>query len=516
MSVTTAGEPSGAGNHETDIVAVDTSSDDVVEVVTTAQEPVFASAEASELDIEEGAAHTHAAACADGSSSEVPVSTPGRDITKISFHKAAFTVAKAAEPVVNVGAAILGASPVVKGNRQGINEADKNADVGTLSSAWQHNLLMINAKKQIVVRFRPEMRPIPGLPMPHAMLTVLCAGTPQDATCYERMRDRILDVFAHRRVNNIFTFVAILVTIAVCGFGLLIAWTMLGLYLGVENGMTETLDKCGGHKIVDAKSVPKGDDNEYVANFCNLNQWWFNLCIKAFVVLFSYINFLPIPWRIACYAHVWHSHRNSEAGFDFYGRPTPALWFNIEKRKRRWISICLNLAYICHFLSLVGHLIFWEYIEGQSWQGGLAQNLPFAASIGFQMAAGIGQGKAESKLIKEHPEKFPPRPGKYLYAAYQKWRSGEEKGSLYTIIRKEFSNFQSVAKERTSAKALTGIVKTPVVQKKSFARIRRFSTSAKVAAEREQAQRTVEAPADAAVLAEEAAPAEGQSATDPA
>ena len=46
-----------------------------------------------------------------------------------------------------------------------------------------------------------------------------------------------------------------------------------------------------------------------VPTFCTYNQTIFNMCIKAFVILFSYINFLPIPWRLAIFHHAWCSSR---------------------------------------------------------------------------------------------------------------------------------------------------------------------------------------------------------------
>jgi hypothetical protein len=224
-------------------------------------------------------------------------------------------------------------------------------------------------------------------------------------------------------------------------------------------------------------------DGRYVSPFCNLNQYWFNACIKAFTILFSYINFLPIPWRweaphgtppphphgtppphprgthpmavgppaphaslhvhpschhthaltvvrsrvallqylvlsarcgrlgmnahtvpppppwraateplslirsdlrcvcvcacvcaylrvCVCTCAVFCSNRSSDAGVDFYGRPTDVLWFNIERRVRKRIAIGLNLAWICHFTSLTTHLVWPEYIQGQTWPAG--------------------------------------------------------------------------------------------------------------------------------------------------
>ena len=110
-------------------------------------------------------------------------------------------------------------------------------------------------------------------------------------------------------------------------------------------------------------------------------RWWFNTCIKAFVVLFSYINFLPIPWRVSCFHHVYCSRRPSEEGVDFYGRPTDALWFNLSKATRRKISLGLNLAWMCHFAALATHIVWPEYIEGQTWPAVLYHNLPMVPQL---------------------------------------------------------------------------------------------------------------------------------------
>ena len=37
----------------------------------------------------------------------------------------------------------------------------------------------------------------------------------------------------------------------------------------------------------------------------HFTQFWFDLCIKAFVILFCYINSLPIPWRVPIAVHVF-------------------------------------------------------------------------------------------------------------------------------------------------------------------------------------------------------------------
>jgi hypothetical protein len=36
---------------------------------------------------------------------------------------------------------------------------------------------------------------------------------------------------------------------------------------------------------------------------CSQNQRWFRRSVMGFAVLFSYVNFLPIPWRISILVH---------------------------------------------------------------------------------------------------------------------------------------------------------------------------------------------------------------------
>ena len=292
---------------------------------------------------------------------------------------------------------------------------------------------------------------------------------------------------------------------------------------------------------------------ELHATYCTDNQFWFNASIKAFVVLvtpkptrqlqpcttcdllhspspplvrvmrpedsrvspasrpharypsptfqFSYINFLPIPWRLAILHHDTCSPRRTDDGVDFYGRPTEALWFNIpcarlhgirthvpsllmpsncpchptahaipahaaysiaptlapigsavastigstigRHRRRRTIAVLLNLAYALHFLTLAMHAVYGSFIEGQTWPGAFAQNSPFLLSIATAIAGGVLQGKAEDALIAGNPDVYPPRPAAYLKHALRAWWHSEEKGlTLSRAVRKELQSFR--------------------------------------------------------------------------
>ena len=203
---------------------------------------------------------------------------------------------------------------------------------------------------------------------------------------FEQARDSVLGVFASPRMSKLFLILAVLVSLMVIGFGLVIIWAMLGLYFEIPNGWEGTLDVCRDSigwnaTSMAGTSVPIGEDGEFVTNFCNLNQWWFNTCVKAFVVLFSYINFLPVPWRLSCAHHVFCSHRANHDGVDFYGRDTDALWFNIPRSSRRRIAVGLNLAWVFHFVCLAMHIVWPEFVDGQIWPLILYHNLPLVLSF---------------------------------------------------------------------------------------------------------------------------------------
>jgi hypothetical protein len=137
------------------------------------------------------------------------------------------------------------------------------------------------------------------------------------------------------------------------------------------------------------------------------------------VVLFSYINFLPIPWSLAILHHSWCSNRFREPeyrrdpdeglqiiGFDFYGveivhtAENESIWFCLPRAKRRLIALLLNGAWAFHFACLAMHFVYQSYLEGQTWPGAFWQNIFFLLSIGSQMGAYQVQDRAEAQLRK--------------------------------------------------------------------------------------------------------------------
>ena len=298
---------------------------------------------------------------------------------------------------------------------------------------------------------RPQARPLPGMPVPAALTSSRYdRGPPPDAHFLELARDKLLFAMAGKKARLVFMSLSIAVVIIVLIWGLIVFWAFLGLFLGfTTNGWGEELPECLAQATRDNKTlyplyVPTCD-YERGLTYCNLNQYYFNASIKAFVIIFSYINFLPIPWRLSILWHVFCSRRKATPGSDLYGRPTMALWFNIGLQQRRVIAVLLNLAYALHFLTLANHCIFWEFCEGQQVVGALSQNVPFILSLICAIGGGVLQGKAEDRLIKEHPEIYPPRPHTFVYGALKRWVRGEEKRSLRHSISGGLREFRTQA-----------------------------------------------------------------------
>jgi hypothetical protein len=71
--------------------------------------------------------------------------------------------------------------------------------------------------------------------------------------------------------------------------------------------------------------------------------------------------------------------------------------------------------------------------------------VPFILSLICAIGGGVLQGKAEDRLIKEHPEIYPPRPHTFVYGALKRWVRGEEKRSLRHSISGGLREFRTQA-----------------------------------------------------------------------
>ena len=79
-----------------------------------------------------------------------------------------------------------------------------------------------------------DLRPQPGMPLPSGLATVLALQPPIDAGCIERLRDFLLWLFSHRRVDRIFLTLSLIVMVLVTVTTALCLWSILGLFLGVD------------------------------------------------------------------------------------------------------------------------------------------------------------------------------------------------------------------------------------------------------------------------------------------
>jgi len=338
----------------------------------------------------------------------------------------------------------------------------------------------MKASKVIYRHLRRSLRAVPAMPMPVALADVFLTAPPPDATCIERLRDHVLAFFAHPTISKIFLALALIVIVCVVAAGLVIVWAILGLFFGVPNGGSEWRPRCAElfalyNQTTTPQSIPTPPNSEWgwaqnsEVTDCSLNQLWFNRCIKGFTILFSYINFLPIPWRLSILHHVTCSKRSCEPGCDFYGRPTDALWFNIPTKTRFHIALLLNGAYIFHFWSLAMHMVFQTYVQGQTWPGAFWQNFPFVSSIIMAIWGGVMQGKAEDTLQKARPDLYPPKMDTHIKIAISKWleqkrkggwkccfccRMGEDDTPFIDILRAELAEFKEKTKDLADKKGI--------------------------------------------------------------
>ena len=123
---------------------------------------------------------------------------------------------------------------------------------------------------------------------------------PIDATCLERSRDHVLEWFCNPTVAKIFIVLALCVICILSFWGAVIAWSFLGLFLGVDNGWGAMSQLClelaaSYNTTLQPKDIPRPPDatwdwSDPPFDHCNDNQRLFNLSVKAFTACFSYIN----------------------------------------------------------------------------------------------------------------------------------------------------------------------------------------------------------------------------------
>jgi len=339
------------------------------------------------------------------------------------------------------------------------------------------------AAKQSVKSLRQRVplfqrRALAGAPVNASYEQVSVMGTPADANGLDRARDSALAFFV--RFSALFNALAVFAVAAMVFFGVMIAVVMIGVLFGVDNGAWAQLSPACTNltnvtKPATSSVLPEVNGVAIDVGHCTTNQFWFASCIKAFNFIFSYINFLPIVWRLSILVNTTHGRpgKNDELvdGVDFYNRPTEALWFHLPRRKRKQIAFLLNLAWVFHFGAMAMHITYWSYAAGQVLPGAVLQNVPFVLSVASAIAAGVIQGNTEKAIIRANPGRFPPDPMEYVKGAYRRWRAGGGKRSLLcglwcapcspsflALLREEMDSYKrDAAQQGVKKHALSGV-----------------------------------------------------------
>uniref|UniRef100_A0A7S4M399 Transmembrane protein n=1 Tax=Prymnesium polylepis TaxID=72548 RepID=A0A7S4M399_9EUKA len=355
----------------------------------------------------------------------------------------------------------------------------------TFASAASSASLVKKAAKQFK-RLRPLDGALidggfPGAPVNPSMAVALAKEGPERATCYERVRDATLRWFIARQafflslaMIIIVLFVIDILVIIVFVWGSMFGVGIIGRNSACDVNLSDPAVLVTSEETVtyppmicvDVHADGSCGRSEYVADFCNLNQYMWNICIKVIMFLLTYINVLPIPWRVAIGIDAWGdvclAHGKFEPpGVDFYDRPTEAMWFHIPRHRRALIALLLNLSYVGHISAVVCTVVYWEYIETQTWPGMFAINLPAMTSIITIITAAVLQGNAEAKLVAEQPERFPPPMIKYIKEAVREWRAGKSGKPLIATIRAHVADLDDLVEKsggrKTQTLALTSI-----------------------------------------------------------
>ena len=207
-----------------------------------------------------------------------------------------------------------------------VNEASKEG------ADWVKGLNPLVAAAQLAKAKQPARRAFLGAPTNGSYALVAEMGTPPDADCTERARDTVLGFFIAQ--NTLFMVLAGISALVIVGFGVAIGVFLLSAIIGVEIfTLTDIYPECANktHSIeLYLERHPGQNFTEGVGSYapathnkvdrvngqgmhrvCTDGQLWFNICIKVFTIVFSYINLLPVPWRFAILCDAYDmDHRN--------------------------------------------------------------------------------------------------------------------------------------------------------------------------------------------------------------
>mmetsp|Transcript_17498 Transcript_17498/g.31408 ORF Transcript_17498/g.31408 Transcript_17498/m.31408 type:complete len:308 (-) Transcript_17498:293-1216(-) len=209
----------------------------------------------------------------------------------------------------------------------------------------------------------------------------------------EACRDSLLQLLD----GDVFQIIGIIVIILVVGDGALFFFLMVGWH----NLCTPVLD-------------------------CQPRNTTLNISIQILNLLFTYMNLVAFPWRVANFMHIsgWSiPKRSNDISCNIYGiRNAPDLWFYIPLDRRMGIVILLLLNAITQFINQAARIKYYTYESSNSWPGELWVNIFFATSFASAGAAGAWMAYEAYLLRKEYPPgKFGPGPIESIKEAYREW-----------------------------------------------------------------------------------------------
>ena len=247
---------------------------------------------------------------------------------------------------------------------------------------------------------------------------------PSDASCIEHNRDLLLDFLVS---SPIFVVLTVVWVLAVVG------WVVFLLILfPMKMGIVDW--DALGHTEEEAK------------------MWWVR-CNLALCSLFTWQNGLTFPWRASCAIHLIGSRlggRKADAGMDFYGRPTEAMFFHIPTKHRAGIIGFLNGAVLLQFFQQIFRGIYTDYETSEGGPPGTPLIMTsFVGSIVCAIIGGIYQFRMLLHLHDTEPERFPPNAAIYAIQHFRaRWKAGDR--NCCTLGKSALAEFQERTAEEKS------------------------------------------------------------------
>lgn len=120
---------------------------------------------------------------------------------------------------------------------------------------------------------------------------------------------------------------------------------------------------------------------------------------------------------------------NGVVGYDFYGRRTRAIWFNLPVRDQKVVSGLVLIALITQIPSAICHSLYPTYLESSAVPPGNTLTLIWVLiQLPLQIAASLWQSNAEARLRRSQPDTYPPAFSMYVKTAYRGWRVQHSQG----------------------------------------------------------------------------------------